>query len=102
MPLVSDVFSKRKRSTVMALIRGSGNKDTELKLMALFRTRGITGWRRGWPVFGKPDFVFPQRRLVIFVDGCFWHGCPTHATWPKQNAAFWRTKIRPIGNAIGS
>jgi DNA mismatch endonuclease (patch repair protein) len=29
----------------------------------------------------------------VFVDGCFWHGCPKHATWPKQNTAFWRTKI---------
>ena len=35
----------------------------------------------------------PFRRLVVFVDGCFWHGCPTHATWPKHNAAFWRDKI---------
>ena len=42
---------------------------------------------------GRPDFVFPRQRLAVFVDGCFWHGCPTHATWPKQNAKFWRTKI---------
>ncbi len=44
----------------------------------------------------KPDFVFPKLRLAVFVDGCFWHGCPSHATWPKQNAAFWRKKI--LGN----
>ncbi len=41
----------------------------------------------------KPDFVFPARKLAVFVDGCFWHGCPLHATQPKQNAEFWRTKI---------
>lgn len=32
-------------------------------------------------------------RLAVFVDGCFWHGCPVHATWPKTNAEFWRAKI---------
>lgn len=77
----------------MSRIRGSGNRDTELKLMALFRAHGITGWRRQRPVFGKPDFVFPQRRLAVFVDGCFWHGCPKHATQPKNNAAFWLEKL---------
>jgi DNA mismatch endonuclease, patch repair protein len=93
---MSDVFSKKKRSAVMSRIRGSGNKDTELRMMAVFRLHGITGWRRGHVLTGKPDFVFPREKLVVFVDGCFWHGCPTHATWPKQNAEFWRTKI--LGN----
>ena len=41
----------------------------------------------------RPDFVFRAQRLAVFVDGCFWHGCPLHATQPKQNAAFWREKI---------
>jgi DNA mismatch endonuclease (patch repair protein) len=40
-----------------------------------------------------PDFVFRQVRLAIFVDGCFWHGCPKHATWPAHRAAWWRRKI---------
>lgn len=39
------------------------------------------------------DIVFSGQRVVVFVDGCFWHGCPLHATWPKQNAEFWRAKI---------
>lgn len=55
-----DVFTKAKRSEVMSRIRGSGNKDTELRLIALFREHGITGWRRKARVFGKPDFVFPK------------------------------------------
>ena len=42
---------------------------------------------------GKPDFVFPKLKLAVFVDGCFWHGCPKHATWPKTRAAFWLAKI---------
>ncbi|MBI5692843.1 MAG: hypothetical protein HZC55_22420 [Verrucomicrobia bacterium] len=41
----------------------------------------------------RPDFLFPRAKLAVFVDGCFWHGCPLHATWPKQNAAFWRKKL---------
>jgi len=39
------------------------------------------------------DIVFAGPRVAVFVDGCFWHGCPLHATWPKQNADFWRAKI---------
>lgn len=77
----------------MAAIRGSGNKATELRLVALFRAHGITGWRRGSRLPGRPDFVFARARVAVFVDGCFWHGCPRHATWPKTNAAFWREKI---------
>lgn len=77
----------------MSLIRGKGNKDTELRLMEFFRFHRITGWRRGWPLIGKPDFVFPKNKLVIFVDGCFWHGCQKHGTQPKNNAAFWRKKL---------
>jgi DNA mismatch endonuclease (patch repair protein) len=93
---MSDVFTKAKRSAVMSLIRGRGNKDTELRLIAIFREHRISGWRRLHRLHGRPDFVFPREKLVVFVDGCFWHGCPKHATWPKQNAEFWRIKI--LGN----
>lgn len=41
----------------------------------------------------RPDFLFPKRKLAVFVDGCFWHACPKHATKPKNNAAFWRKKL---------
>jgi DNA mismatch endonuclease (patch repair protein) len=44
-------------------------------------------------VFGRPDFVFPDLKLAVFVDGCFWHGCPRHFIRPRGNAAFWRKKI---------
>jgi DNA mismatch endonuclease (patch repair protein) len=52
--------------------------------------------RKAPPFSVKPNFVFPKLKLAVFVDGCFWHGCPIHATWPKQNGAFWRAKI--LGN----
>jgi DNA mismatch endonuclease (patch repair protein) len=90
---MSDVFTKAKRSAVMSRIRGKGNQDTELRLIQIFRANGITGWRRRSKLAGKPDFVFRTQHLAVFVDGCFWHGCPIHATWPKQNAKFWCEKI---------
>jgi len=128
-----DVFTKAKRSEVMARIRSRGNKDTELALAKLLRRHCITGWRRQIiirgrdvalrrprPVQGRnafatlhasrsaqradptfrvrPDFVFPKLKLAIFVDGCFWHGCPKHATKPSSNREFWRRKLS--GNKV--
>ena len=90
---MTDVFSKLKRSVVMAAIRSRGNKRTELKLVSILRTHGITGWRRHQLLPGRPDFVFPRQRLAIFVDGCFWHGCPSHLQRPRQNALYWKAKI---------
>ena len=77
----------------MSRIKSKGNKKTELRLISLFRSSRITGWRRGSKLHGKPDFIFSHPKLAVFVDGCFWHGCPKHGTKPKQNAKFWREKI---------
>jgi len=90
---MSDVFSKEKRSEVMSKIRGKGNKDTELAMISVFKEYHISGWRRNQPVFGKPDFIFPKMKIAIFVDGCFWHGCPEHSTMPKNNREFWQKKL---------
>lgn len=91
------------RSELMSRIRSRGNADTELALVRVFRAHGITGWRRHVQIrkseIGnrnfkvRPDFVFPRLKLAVFVDGCFWHGCPQHGTKPKGNAAFWRRKF---------
>lgn len=89
-----DVFSVKQRSRIMARVRGTGNAATELRLIAIFKEHGITGWRRKFQLFGKPDFVFPIERVALFVDGCFWHGCIIHGTIPKTNAVFWQTKIK--------
>ncbi len=86
-------FHGLSRSQLMSRIRSRGNKATEVALAKFFRRHGITGWRRNQPVFGKPDFVFPRLRLAVFVDGCFWHGCPKHGTKPAGNAKFWRDKL---------
>jgi DNA mismatch endonuclease (patch repair protein) len=86
---MADVFTKRKRSEVMSRIRGRGNRDTEIALAKLLRANGISGWRRNQPLFGKPDFIFRRERVAVFVDGCFWHGCPIHshpAKWLKKSS----------------
>jgi len=90
---MADVFTRKKRSEVMGKIRGQGNKDTELAMIALLRKHHITGWRRHQNLMGKPDFTFPLQHLVVFVDGCFWHRCPIHATYPKNNSEFWENKL---------
>lgn len=81
------------RSRVMAQVRSQGNRTTELALLALLRLHRLTGWRRGYPLTGKPDFVFPSLRVAIFVDGCFWHGCPQHCRIPTSRRRYWIEKI---------
>ncbi len=76
----------------MSLIRGKGNKETEQTLLLLLKHNKITGWRRHLPLPGKPDFAFPKQKVAVFVDGCFWHGCPKCYTRPKTNRAFWDRK----------
>src|SRR2546422_5549398 len=88
-----DVFSRHERSRIMSRIRSRGNAATELRLIALFRAHRITGWRRNQKLLGKPDFVFRAKRTVVFVDGCFWHGCPRCYRRPRSNLKYWDAKI---------
>lgn len=79
-------------------MEATGSRDTRAELLirsALHRmgfrfrvdTRPVAAIRR------RADLVFPRAQVAVFVDGCFWHGCPEHATWPKANAQFWEDKI---------
>jgi DNA mismatch endonuclease (patch repair protein) len=90
---MADVFSKKKRSEVMAAIRSKGNRDTELRLMSILKTYKISGWRRHSPLPGKPDFAFRRERVVVFIDGCFWHNCPLHGRTPTTNRSYWVKKM---------
>lgn len=90
---MADVYDKEKRSAVMRNIKFKGNKSTEMKLIEVFREQCIKGWRRGYPVKGRPDFVFMKSHVAIFVDGCFWHGHDCRNTKPKDNEDLWKTKI---------
>ena len=88
-----DVFEPQKRSEVMSRIRSSGNKETELAMLRILRENGISGWRRNLPLVGKPDFTFKKERLVLFVDGCFWHGCPNCYKRPHSKRKYWDAKL---------
>lgn len=72
------------------------NTSAESALRRELHARGIR-YRIHVIVLTKPrrvaDIAFSGLRVAVFVDGCFWHGCPLHATWPKANADFWRSKI---------
>jgi len=87
-----DVYDKITRSAVMSKVRSSANKSTEIRLISIFRKNGIKGWRRNYPVIGKPDFVFMENRAAIFVDGCFWHGHDCRNTRPSTNSEYWTNK----------
>jgi DNA mismatch endonuclease (patch repair protein) len=99
-----DILTKSERSHRMSLIRGRGNRTTELAMVKLLREVGAKGWRRHVTITLKaaketkarktrPDFVFLRQRVALFVDGCFWHGCPWHSPVSRHNSPYWREKI---------
>lgn len=77
----------------MARVKSRDTKSTELKFISIFKDKGITGWRRNYPLIGKPDFVLPRLKIAVFIDGCFWHGCPRHCRMPSSNVTYWNNKI---------
>lgn len=90
-----DIFDRETRSRIMASIRSRGNKSTELRMRMLLVRAGISGWRlQIQDILGRPDFVFLEQRLALFVDGCFWHGCPSCRLAPKSNLEYWQAKIQ--------
>lgn len=94
---MSDNLTKEQRAHVMARNKGKGTRSTELSLRARLSAAGISGWKfQPQGILGKPDFAFPDKKLAIFIDGCFWHGCAKCRTIPKTNTEFWEQKI--MGN----
>ena len=89
-----DKVSKKVRSEIMSKIKSTGTKSTEVKLRAILIKSGVKGWTlNNDDVHGKPDIVFRKKKKAIFVDGCFWHKCPTCCRIPKSNRTYWLTKI---------
>lgn len=82
------------RRRIMVAIRGRGNRSTELVLATAMRRDGLHGWRRHADLPGRPDFVFKKCKVAVFVDGCFWHGCPKCYKPPQRNEAFWFNKVQ--------
>jgi DNA mismatch endonuclease (patch repair protein) len=87
-------FGRLNRSELMSRIRSTGNTTTELRMQTLLQKKGICGWRRDYKIKGSPDFVWPRKKVAVFVDGCFWHGheCGRNLT-PKTNVSLWAQKL---------
>lgn len=84
-----DKVTKEKRSEIMSKIRSeSGIENLPPRL------RGLRLRRHPKGIYGNPDFGNKAGKIAVFVDGCFWHGCPEHYREPKSNVEFWREKIR--------
>ncbi len=88
---MSDVLSKQQRSYCMSRIRDKNTKPELIFRKALWANSLRYRLKNKLP--GRPDMVFPGRRLAVFVDGCFWHECPEHFQMPKANRAFWEEKL---------
>jgi DNA mismatch endonuclease (patch repair protein) len=77
----------------MSSIRSRGNKTTEKALRFRLVRAGVSGWTlHSGDLPGRPDFVFTRRRLAVFVDGCYWHGCPRCYRPPESNTSYWSDK----------
>lgn len=89
-----DTVDKEVRSRIMSRIRARGNASTELRLRMMLVRAGISEWKmHDTELPGNPDFCFPEAQVAVFVDGCFWHGCPRCGHIPKSNREYWTKKI---------
>jgi len=90
-----DNVDRFTRSRTMAAVNSKNNRSTEWRLRPFLVRAGLRGWKvQAIYLPGKPDFVFIKSRIAIFVDGCFWHGCPKCCRMPKSNKTYWRNKIK--------
>src|ERR1700752_426596 len=90
---MADVLTREQRRLNMSRIRGRNTKP-ETRLRSALHAQGLRFrlHRRDLP--GSPDIVFVAPKVAIFVDGCFWHGCPEHGVKPRTNGRFWSDKIK--------
>lgn len=89
-----DTLTKAARSALMAKVRSRGNRSTEVRFRLALVRAGIAGWKlHPKSVLGQPDFWFPRKKVALFVDGCFWHGCKRCLRLPRGNRQYWRHKI---------
>ena len=93
-PLPKFAQPEPARSSNMRAIRASGNRSTEWRLRSRLMRRGLRGWKvHSKDFLGTPDFAFPGSQVLIFIDGCYWHGCPKCGHIPKTNTEYWTAKI---------
>jgi DNA mismatch endonuclease (patch repair protein) len=86
--LFMDKFTKNQRSYCMSRIKSRGTKP---ELLLKKKLKGFIYQPR---VFGSPDFINYKKKEAVFIDGCFWHGCPHHFRAPASNRKYWLPKIK--------
>jgi DNA mismatch endonuclease, patch repair protein len=92
-----DLSATRATSALMRNVRAQCNASTEMRLRGALIRAKVRGWRVQYAaILGKPDFFF-EGGVAVFVDGCFWHNCPTCGHLPTKNSEFWAAKL--AGNA---
>mgnify|MGYP001603214487 CR=1 FL=1 len=92
---MSDNLKPDDRKRTMQAVRSKGTR-LEKRLFAILAGMGVSGWQKNVKnITGKPDVAFPNQKIAIFVDGCFWHGC-THCRrkLPETNHEYWERKIK--------
>ena len=89
---MTDVLTKEQRSYNMSQIKGRDTKP-EISLRKLLFRKGARGYRTRYKLNGKPDIVFSKKKIVIFIDGCFWHKCPKCFIEPETRKKFWKEKL---------
>lgn len=89
---MSDTFTPEVRSRIMRAVKG---KDTsiEKKVRSALWLRGLRFRKNDKRLPGRPDVVFSRAKLAVFLDSCFWHGCPLHLRRPKSNKDYWQKKV---------
>lgn len=90
---MTDMFKPQERSLIMSKIKSKGNALTELRFIKILEKNNITGWESQADLPGKPDFMFSEAKLIVFVDSDFWHGNPKKFRLPKSNLVYWEKKI---------
>lgn len=92
-PAVGSLAVRLQRSRTMAAVT-SDRTSLEQRFASLMWAIGIRGWRRSIRVERtRPDFVFSRFQIAVFVDGCFWHGCPECCRRPATNVDYWDAKL---------
>jgi DNA mismatch endonuclease (patch repair protein) len=90
---MTDVLTPEQRAYNMSRIRGK-NTAPEIKLRKMLFAAGVRGYRIHYNLPGKPDIVFVRKKIIVFVDGCFWHKCPADFQEPETRKDFWMKKIQ--------
>ena len=89
-----DTFTTKERSEIMRKVKSTGNRSTEGVFIGILRSKHISGWKlrpKGFP--GSPDIVFSTKKVLVFLDGCFLHGCSKCFRAPSSRKEYWKPKI---------